>query len=423
MDHRPTVAVVGSGVAGLTAAYLLQRKYDVSLFESQPRLGGHADTHDVSTPDSGDLAVDTGFIVHNRRTYPHLVRLFTELDVRTTTTEMSMSVSCRGCGLEYAGGRRARGLFPHAGHLRRPAYLRMLTEVTRFYQRARRLLDQPHWDPADEVTLEQFLTEGRFSRYFQEHFMLPLVSAVWSAPESVSASYPIRYLLEFMRQHGLLTISGSPVWRTVVGGSRGYVARIAERLSAVHADAPVRAVRRSGDGVVLHDDAGTTHHADRVVIATHADQALALLADPTDDERRVLGEFGYTVNETILHTDASVLPRNQHAMASWNYLKPSCQGASRVMVTYHMNRLMRLPTAMPILVSLNADDRVETSAVLARMTYRHPMYTPRSVAAQRLLPDLNTGRTAFAGAYHGWGFHEDGCVAGARAAAAFGAHW
>jgi len=213
------------------------------------------------------------------------------------------------------------------------------------------------------------------------------------------------------------------VWRTVVGGSRAYVRQIADRLSTVYADAPVRAVRRVGDGVVLHDDAGTTHHADRVVIATHADQALALLADPTADERGVLGEFDYTVNETILHTDASVLPRNQHAVASWNYLKPSCEGASKVMVSYHMNRLMRLPTAMPILVSLNADDRVDTSTVLARMTYRHPVYTPKSVAAQRLLPSLNSERTAFAGAYHGWGFHEDGCVAGAQAAAAFGAHW
>lgn len=420
MVHRPTVAVVGAGIAGLTAAHQLQRKYDVTLFEAQPRLGGNAHTHTVSTLDSGELAVDTAFIVHNRRTYPHLVRLFEELGVRTTATEMSMSVSCRGCGLEYAGGRRASGLFPNPGYLVRPAYLRMLAEVTRFYRRARRVLDGP---VDGEITLAEFLVAGRFSQYFVQHFMLPLVSAVWSAPEHVSRGYPIRYLFEFMRNHGALSVSGSPVWRTVVGGSRTYVARVVERLSTVHVATPVRAIRRGSHDVTLHDDAGNTHIADRVVIATNADQALSLLADPTARERSVLGAFGYTLNETILHSDISVLPRNPRAMASWNYLKPHCRGASRVMLSYHMNRLMRLPTSTPFLVSLNATDRIEASAVLSRMSYRHPVYTPESVAAQRLLPALNDQRTAFAGAYHGWGFHEDGCVSGVRAAESFGVRW
>lgn len=408
-----TVAVIGAGVAGLTAAYLLQRRYDVFLFEAEPRLGGHAHTHDV--PGAG--AVDSGFIVHNERTYPNLLRLFGELGVTTQASEMSMSVRCLGCGLEYAGARRLRGLFPRAGNAVQARYLRMLAEIPQFHRHARRVLRHG----GEDMTLGEFA--AGYSRYFTQHFLLPMVSAVWSAPEKVSRAYPVRYLFEFLAHHGLLSVSGSPTWRTVTGGSREYVERAAKGLTAVHVGTPVRSVHRHADGVEVRDDQDEVHIVNRVVLATHADQALGLLAGPTREEKRVLGAFSYSRNETWLHNDSSLLPAAPGARASWNYLKPSCAGAERVLVSYDMNRLMRLSSPTPQVVTLNATDRVEPSKVLAKMTYSHPVYTPESVAAQRMLPGLNTGRTAFAGAYHGWGFHEDGCASGVRAAAAFGVTW
>jgi predicted NAD/FAD-binding protein len=410
------VAVIGAGVAGLTAAYLLQRRYEVLLFEAAPRLGGHAHTHDVSTP-TGSVAVDSGFIVHNERTYPNLLRLFDELGVATRESEMSMSVRCLGCGLEYAGARRLAGLFPRPNNVLRPRYLRMLGEVARFHRHARRVLA----DGGDDVTLEEFAAS--YSRYFTEHFLLPVVSAVWSAPEEVSRAYPARYLFQFLEHHGLLSVGGSPTWRTVEGGSREYVERAVKGLTAVHVATPVRSVVRSADGVEVRDDADEVRTVDRVVIATHADDALGMLADPTDDESAALGAFTYSRNETWLHTDDSLLPTAHGARASWNYLKPTCAGSAEVLVSYDINRLMRLGEPSPYVVTLNATDRVDPAAVIAKMTYEHPVYTRESVAAQRLLPSLATARTVFAGAYHGWGFHEDGCASGVRAAAAFGVNW
>jgi Predicted NAD/FAD-binding protein len=418
---RPTAAVVGSGVAGLTAAYLLQRRYDVTLFEADGRLGGHAHTHQLTTSDGGTTNVDSGFIVHNERTYPNLLRLFADLGVATQESDMSMSVRCEGCGLEYAGARKLGGLFPQVSNALRPAYLKMLGEVVRFHRHARRLLAD---ERAGDVTLGAFLAIGGYSRYFVEHFMLPVVSAVWSAGESVSMAYPARYLFTFLDHHGLLSIGNSPQWRTVVGGSRSYVERAVKGLSAVHVSTPVRAVTRAGDGVEIRDDADGIHRADRVVIATHPDQALRLLADPTEAQRSVLGAFQYSQNETWLHHDTSVLPRRPAARASWNYLKAACSSADApVLVSYDMNRLQRLIEPDDYVVTLNGAGRVDPGSVIARMYYEHPIYTPESVAAQRRLPALDDGTVAFAGAYHGWGFHEDGCAAGVRAAASLGAGW
>jgi predicted NAD/FAD-binding protein len=293
----------------------------------------------------------------------------------------------------------------------------MLGEVPRYFRDARRVLRSG----GDDVTLGEFA--AGYSTYFTQHYLLPMVSAVWSAPEKVSRSDPVRYLFEFLAHHGLLSVGGSPTWRTVVGGSREYVERAAKGLTAVHVGTPVRSVRRFPGGVEVRDDAGEAHVVDRVVLATHADESLRLLADPTPAEKEVLGAFSYSRNETWLHTDESLLPSAPGARASWNYLKPSCAGSDRVLVSYDMNRLMRLDEPSPYVVTLNATDRVDPSSVLARMTYEHPVYTPESVAAQRSLPGLTTDRTAYAGAYHGWGFHEDGCAAGLRAAAAFGVTW
>ncbi|HVH23955.1 MAG TPA: FAD-dependent oxidoreductase [Pseudonocardia sp.] len=415
MTGRPAVAVIGSGVAGLTAAYQLQRRYHVTLFEADDRLGGHAHTHELITSDGHTTYVDSGFIVHNTRTYPNLMALFGELGVATQDTEMSMSVRCEGCGLEYAGARRLGGLFPQPSNLARPHYLRMLGEVMRFHRHARRVLAD---ERAGDIPLGAFLAVGGYTRYFTEHFMLPVVSAVWSAGETVSLGYPARYLFTFLEHHGMLAVGGSPSWRSVVGGSRSYVQRAVKGLTAVQVSTPVRAVTRTGDGVEIRDDADVAHRFTRVVVATHPDQALALLTAATDTEREVLGAFRYSRNETWLHQDTSVLPRRAGARASWNYLKPACSSADGpVLVSYDMNRLQRLAEPDDYVVTLNGAGRIAPDRVLARMTYQHPIYTPESVAAQRRLPELNDGTLAFAGAYHGWGFHEDGCAAGLRAAA------
>jgi predicted NAD/FAD-binding protein len=418
---RPTAAVIGSGIAGLTAAHLLQRRYEVTLFEADGRLGGHAHTHEVVSSDGATAFVDSGFIVHNERTYPNLLRLFGELGVPTQASDMSMSVRCQGCGLEYAGARGLGGLFPQVSNLTRPAYGWMLAEVLRFHRHARRLLAD---DRAGDVPLGAFLVVGGYSRYFTEHFLLPVVSAVWSAGEEVSLAYPARYLFTFLDHHGLLSVGGSPQWRTVVGGSRSYVERVAKNLSAVRVATPIRALVRTGDGIEIRDHADAVHRPDRVVVATHPDQALALLAEPTAAERAVLGAFTYSYNETWLHSDTSVLPRRRGARASWNYLKPECSStAAPVLVSYDMNRLQRLTEPDDYVVTLNGGDRVDPDRVIARMSYEHPVYTPESLAAQRRLPELNDGPLAYAGAYQGWGFHEDGCAAGVRAAAALGVDW
>ncbi|MGH4031533.1 NAD(P)/FAD-dependent oxidoreductase [Actinomycetota bacterium Odt1-20B] len=420
-DGRRRTAVVGSGVAGLTAAYVLSRSRHVTLYEADDRLGGHAHTHDITGTDGVTRHVDSGFIVHNRRTYPHLLRLFGELGVATQESEMSMSVRCAGCGLEYAGARGPVGLFAQPRNALRGAYLRMLAEVPAFHRAARRSLAQ---EPAGAATLGEFLAREGFSAYFRAHFATPLVAAVWSCDATTALRYPAVHLFRFLAHHGMLSVTGAPAWRTVTGGSRTYVERIARRLDAVRTAAPVRAVQRHSDGadVTTHDGATERYHS--VVVATHPAQALALLADPTPAEKEVLGAFRYSRNETLLHTDTRLLPRARGARASWNYLMPACStGSAQVRVSYDMNRLQRLDAAETYIVTLGGEDRVAPERVLARMVYEHPVHTPESVAAQARLPELGTAVTAYAGAYHGWGFHEDGCRSGVLAAAALGVRW
>ena len=319
-----SIAVIGGGISGLTAGYVLSRTDQVTLFEADPRLGGHADTHLV-----GPVPVDTGFIVYNERTYPLLTRLFAELGVSTRATEMSMSVRCAGCGLHYAGKRGPGGLAPG---LRRGGgrFLRLLADVPRFHRAARALLtgDADGGAPGD-LTFGEFLAAGGYSGYFQAHFALPLVAAVWSCPAGAALSYPARYLFAFLANHGMLSVSGSPPWRTVAGGSRCYVERAAQRLACVRLGAPVRAVRRYPDGAEVRDAAGQAHQFDAVVIATHPDQALALLAPATAAEREVLGAFRYTPNPALLHTDARLLPDRPGVRASWNYELGHCRANPR----------------------------------------------------------------------------------------------
>ncbi|MET9895721.1 FAD-dependent oxidoreductase [Streptomyces sp. NPDC006465] len=418
---RRRTAVIGGGVAGLTAAHVLSRVGPVALYEADDRLGGHAHTHDLTSSDGRLHRVDSGFIVHNHRTYPNLLRLFAELGVATQESEMSMSVRCEGCGLEYAGARGPAGLFARPRNALRGSYLRMLAEVPAFHRAARRLLAEGR---EDTLTLGEFLAWQHFSPYFIRHFMTPLVSAVWSCDAATARRYPAAYLFRFMEHHGMLSVGDSPVWRTVTGGSRSYVDQLAKQLDAVHTSTPVRAVRRHADGVEITTEDGTTTSYGSVVIAVHPDQALRLLADPGPAEREVLGAFRYSRNTTLLHTDTALLPRATGARASWNYLMPDCDtDADRVRVSYDMNRLQRLDAPETYVVTLGGEDRVDPSRVLARMEYEHPVYTPESVAAQRRLPQLNSPVTAYAGAYHGWGFHEDGCRSGVEAAAALGVTW
>ncbi len=419
------IAVIGSGVAGLTAGYVLARTDDVTLFEAGDRLGGHAHTHLLPLADGRELPVDTGFIVHNERTYPLLTKLFTELGVTTTESEMSMSVRCAGCGLQYAGQRGPRGLAAGVRH-GRGRYIRMLGEVLRFHRSARGLLAESGYneDPAANPTFGEFLAAGGYSRYFITHFAMPFVAAVWSCPPRTTLSYPARYLFRFLDNHGLLSVTGSPPWRTVAGGSRSYVERISKQLSTVRAGVRVRGVCRFPGGAEIRYDGDHADQFDAVVIATHPDQALRLLAGPTAAEKAVLGAFRYSRNATILHTDPDLIPASPAVRASWNYTLPSCAApADQVQVSYYLNRLQRLPASRDYIATLNGGGEIRDEHVLARMDYEHPIYDPAAVAAQRRLPELNDGVTAYAGAYHGWGFHEDGCRSGVAAAESLGGRW
>ena len=419
---RPTVAVIGSGVSGLTAAYLLDRTHDVTLFEADDRLGGHAHTHDLTSSNGSTYAVDSGFIVHNDRTYPRLRKLFAELEVEVSPTEMSMSVRCEGCGLEYAGGRGLRGMLAQPRRLLDPQFLRMLLQVKRFHRRASAFLATS--DEGDLTTYGEFLEREGFSEHFVAHYAVPVVSCVWSSGREVALLYPARYLFRFLDHHGMLQVSGSPQWYTVTGGSRTYVERLAARLPDVRRSAAVTDVTRGPDGVQVRDVTGAVTRFDRVVLATHADQALNLLTDPSDLEVQTLKAFGYSPNETILHTDSSVLPEAGQARASWNYRMPSCTSADEpTVVTYWMNRLQGLDSPQDYLVTLNAREQIDPGSMLAVMDYEHPIYTRESVEAQSRLGDLATDRTVYAGAYHGWGFHEDGCRSGVDAARHFGVVW
>jgi uncharacterized protein len=420
--RRPSVAVIGAGVSGLTAAYLLSRTHDVTLFEAENRLGGHAHTHDVTDSDGRQHAVDSGFIVHNDVTYPWLRKLFGELDVQVRPTEMSMSVRCEGCGLEYAGGRGLRGVFAQPRRLTDPQFLRMLWQVRRFHQRALTCLRTT--DDQDLTTYGEFLEREGFSGYFIAHYAVPIISCVWSAGRETALVYPARYLFRFLDQHGMLRVSGAPQWYSIAGGSRTYVERLAGLLKDVRAAHAVTAVTRRGDRVQIRDVTGQVTTVDRVVIATHADQALGLLTNPSDAEVTTLKQFGYSSNVTVLHTDRSVLPDAAQARASWNYRMTSCHRPDQpAVVSYWMNLLQGHRSPQDFLVTLNDRERLDPGSIASVMHYEHPIYTPEAVRAQSQLGDLATDRTAYAGAYHGWGFHEDGCRSGVEAARHFGVAW
>lgn len=414
-----SVAIIGSGVSGLTAAHLLSRTHDVVLYEAEPRLGGHAHTHTLTDAAGRTQRVDSGFIVHNDRTYPNLRRLFAELDVEAVPTEMSMSITDPASGLSFAGGRGVGGVFAQPRRAASPRFLAMLAQVRRFHRLASSYIAQT--GSADTATFGAFLDQHRFTADFRRWYAVPLVACVWSSGGQTALQYPARYLFRFLDHHGMLSVKGSPTWFTVRGGSSTYVDALAARLPGIRSGVPVRAIERGPHGAAVITADGVRAEYDAVVIAVHADDALKLLADPTPDERAVLGAFRYSANETVLHTDTSLLPAPRRARAAWNYLVD--EAGEQPIVTYWMNKLQRLESGTDYLVTLGARNRIAPESVLQVMDYRHPIYEPASVAAQRQLPGLNSASTIYAGAYHGWGFHEDGCRSGVAAAQALGAAW
>lgn len=416
------IAIIGSGVSGLTAAYLLKDSHEVTIYESDLRFGGHAHTHRIQESNTKEVNVDSGFIVHNERTYPNLLRLFKELGINTQETEMSMSINCKGCGLQYAGGRGIKGILAKPIKLIDPRFVKMLIEVPRFYREAKKLLDTAS---KNETTWGEFLEVNKFSQYFIKHYAIPVVSCVWSSGDGDSLQYPARHLFEFLRNHGMLELGNSPTWRTVVGGSQRYVESIIKLMPNAKSNDAVKAVRRFDNHVEITSQSGVVNY-DFAIIATHANTALKILVDATTEEAKALAAMPYSTNQTWLHTDSKVLPTLSGARASWNYMMEDCgkdSKTSKVLVSYWMNLLMRLDATKDYVVTLNGLDQVDEDKVIAKMEYEHPVFTLKSLEAARYLKTAGGPRLAFAGAHLGWGFHEDGARSGVEAARKFGSNW
>ncbi|MGO4404399.1 NAD(P)/FAD-dependent oxidoreductase [Bosea sp. RAF48] len=410
------VAVIGAGISGLSAAWLLGQAHDVVLFEAAPRLGGHANTVRVAG-DGGETAVDTGFIVYNEATYPNFIALMEHLGVATQPTEMSFAVSLDGGRLEYSGT-SVSGLFAQRSNLMRPRFWAMLQDITRFYRNASR--DALAGGAAD-VSLGDYLAAGGYGAAFRDDHLLPMAAAIWSAPCSEILSYPATAFLRFHHNHGLLQLTDRPIWRTVTGGSGVYVQKLRTAFSGeVRVGSPVRQVRRGANDVVLMGD-GWNETFSHVVFATHADQALAMLADPGTAEAEALGAFRYSRNRAVLHGDTALMPKRRRAWASWNHIGDRAQPDSACAVTYWMNLLQGLPEGRPLFVTLNPPDTLRADTILHEETYEHPLFDAAALEAQARLWSLQgTRRSWFCGAYFGSGFHEDGLQAGLAVAEALG---
>lgn len=409
------LAVVGSGISGLVVAWLLRNDHEVTVFEANDYLGGHTNTVDVSIEDERH-AIDTGFIVFNDRTYPNFCRLLDRLGVSSSPTEMSFSVRCDRTGLEYNGSSISQ-LFAQRRNLLRWRFYRMLRDIIRFHRDAPRLLSFEH----ERITVNDYVSDRRFSKEFIDQYLVPMGAAIWSCPPETFRQFPMRFIVEFYSNHGLLSISNRPTWHVIDGGSRSYVERITSQLDGcIRLSTPVKKVTRHTEHVELCTRTGPSQKFDHVVFACHSDQALRMLADPMPIERELLSAFPYERNEAVLHTDTSVMPRRRRAWASWNYHLDS-QSTPKATVTYDMNILQHIQSKHEFLVTLNESERISPSKVLRRFVYHHPVFTvDRKAAQERHAELIDHHRTSFCGAYWGNGFHEDGVNSALAVCRAFG---
>ncbi len=415
------IAVIGSGISGLSAAWLLNKQHQVTLFEKDDRPGGHSNTVSVPTP-GGELAVDTGFIVYNPVNYPNLVRFFQELGISSQKTDMSFGVSMDRGAIEYSGC-GLRGVFAQKRNLLRPGHWQMLADLLRFYREAPSLIIDPD---VQTQTLGEMLARRGYGQAFIHQHLIPMGAAIWSTPADQMLDYPAVTFLRFCQNHGLVQLKERPQWRTVTGGSREYVKRVCDELGdSIRLNSRIHKIyRRSGKVIVefLHGDSEVFDH---VVLACHADQALELLAEPTADELRLLAAFPYQRNRALLHTDEQLMPRRRAAWASWNYMTDSRRATGQqpdaISVTYWMNNLQHLPSEHPVFVTLNPLEEPAEGKILRSFLYDHPVFSLDSIAAQKELWSLQ-GRqnTWFCGAWFGYGFHEDGLQSGLAVAEQLG---
>lgn len=411
------IAVVGSGISGLAAAHALAGSADITLFEAGEHFGGHTNTVDITLAGRSH-GVDTGFLVFNERTYPQLIRLFEQLGVPTTASDMSFSVQVPDRGLEWSGSDLA-GVFAQRHNLLRPGFWRMLAQILRF-NRLATAMAMRNADDELRQPIGDFLAEHRFGAEFRDWYFLPMIGCIWSCPTDRMLRFPVATMIRFCHNHGLIQVTDRPRWFTVDGGARRYVARMLERIPGARLRTPVRRLRRVPGGVSLVSDAGTEHF-DEVVLACHSDQSLALLADPTPLESELLGAIGYHPNRAVLHTDDSLLPRRPRAWAAWNYERAADDSREQAGVCLHylINRLQPLPFDTPVIVSLNPVRPPRADRVHGVFDYAHPVFDDAAIAAQARLPALQgVAHTWYCGAWTGYGFHEDGLRSGLAVAEA-----
>nr|WP_089730556.1 FAD-dependent oxidoreductase [Halomonas muralis] len=417
-SRQQRIAVIGSGISGMAAGYMLSQHHAVSLFEAGERLGGHTATVDVSFAER-NYAIDTGFIVFNDWTYPHFQRLLARLGIAVQPTEMSFSVHETARDFEYNGHTLAT-LFAQRSNLLRPRFYRLLADILRFNRSAQGDLDSGRFGPT--TTLGDYLEHGRYGEDFRQRYLLPMGAAIWSASSADLARFPLRFFVRFFHNHGLLSVDQRPQWYTLRGGSRRYIpALTAPYAERIHLNCPVRRIRRDASGVTLHSPRGEERF-DQVVLACHADQALALLADASPAEREILAALPYRDNEVVLHTDTRLLPRRRRAWASWNYRLDGRSADARASVTYNMNILQRIEAPRTFCVTLNDSDAIDPAQVLGRYRYAHPRFTLDGQAAQARHAEISGSgrRTHYCGAYWRNGFHEDGVWSALRVATALG---